>query len=180
MRIARTCVTEADELEQLADASRALALVPAADLQPELDVLRGRHVREQRVRLEHHAHVALRRRDVRDVLAVDDDPAAVGSIEAGDEPQRRRLAAARRAEQREELALAELHLDPVERLDGAEVAVQVPELEVGHQRAAAICARAPRCRPTRSRASIAAQVMPKLMIVTAAAGYAFVSLMYCR
>src|SRR5712692_7354242 len=38
-----------------------------------------------------------------------------------DEPQRRRLAAAGRSEQREELALPQLDLDPVQRLDGAEI-----------------------------------------------------------
>src|SRR5713101_476389 len=132
MRVTVARVPEADELEQLTDAPRALALVPAADLQAELDILRGAHVREERVRLEHHSHVALVGRDVRDVLAVDDDPSVVGPVEAGDEAERGRLAAAGRAEQREELALPQLDLDSVERLDAAEVAVEVLQLEKGH------------------------------------------------
>ena len=55
-----------------------------------------------------------------------------GPVEAGDEAERGRLAAAGGAEQREELALAERDVDPVQRLDGAEVAVEVLQLEVAH------------------------------------------------
>src|SRR5712691_1013707 len=44
VRIAVARVTEADELEQLADASPPVALALAADLQPELDVLRSGEV----------------------------------------------------------------------------------------------------------------------------------------
>ena len=117
---------ETDELEQLPYSSRALALVLAADLEAELDVLRRGHIREQRVRLEHHAHVALARRDVRDVFAVDDDATLVGPVEARHEAKRRCLAAAGRAEEREKLALAELHFDSVERPDAAgELPMQV-------------------------------------------------------
>ena len=87
-------VPEADELEQLADTLPPAALVAPADPQTELDVLRRRHVREQRVRLEDHPHVAFVGRDAGDVLALDDDPSLVGTVEAGDETQRRRLAAA--------------------------------------------------------------------------------------
>ena len=67
-----------------------------------------------------------------DVLAVDDDPALVGPVEARDEAQRGRLAAARWAEHRQELALAEGDVDAVQRLDGAEVAMEVLQLEIGH------------------------------------------------
>ena len=84
MRIARSCVTEADELEQVVDALAPVGAVLAADLQAELDVLRRRHVREERVRLEDHPHVALVGRDARHVLAVDDDRAGVRAVEAGD------------------------------------------------------------------------------------------------
>src|SRR5438105_12824419 len=144
-------MAEADELEQLAHPAVAVGALLAADTQPERDILAGGHVREQRVRLEDHSHVALVRRDVRHVLAVDDDRARVGAVEAGDESQRRRLTAPGWAEQREELPFAELDLDPVEGLDGAEVTVEVLQLQIGHQRTPAITApRTPRFRPTRS------------------------------
>ena len=59
-------------------------------------------MREQRVGLEHHGDVALRRREVRYVLAADQDAAARNLLKAGDQTQRRRFAAARRSEQHEE------------------------------------------------------------------------------
>src|SRR5581483_3868239 len=105
MRVAVAGVREADELEQVVDALAPVELVPAANPEPELDVLPRGHVREQRVRLEDHPHVALVGGDAGDVLAVDEDAAAVRTVEACDEAQRGRLAAARRAEEREELAL---------------------------------------------------------------------------
>ena len=62
------------------------------------------HVREQRVVLEDRVDCPLRGRDARDVDALQLDAAGVGALEAGDHAQRRRLARARRAEHREELA----------------------------------------------------------------------------
>ncbi len=50
----------------------------------------------------------------RDVALADHDAARVGPLEAGDHPQRRRLTAARRAEQREELAASDLERDVVD------------------------------------------------------------------
>jgi hypothetical protein len=55
------------------------------------------------------------RRRARHVVAVEQDLALGRALEAGDEPQRRRLAAARRAEHREELAARHLELDAVDR-----------------------------------------------------------------
>jgi len=45
------------------------------------------------------------------------DPAAVRALETGDQPQQRRLARARRAEQGEELALVDGQVDSVDRDD---------------------------------------------------------------
>jgi hypothetical protein len=91
-------------LDHVAQACRDLSTAELLDLGPEGDVLRHGHVREQAVGLEHHVHVAFRGRDVRHVGALQQDPALVRSLEAGDHAQRRRLAAATRAEHREELA----------------------------------------------------------------------------
>ena len=78
-----------------------------AHAQPVLDVLAHGHVREQRVVLEDRVDVACVRRTGRDVGARQLDASAVGLLEARDQPQRRRLARARGAEQREELAARE-------------------------------------------------------------------------
>src|SRR5205814_257555 len=163
-------MAETDELEQLADAVPPVAAVAAADPQPELDVLPRRHVREEAVGLKDHAHVAPVGRRAGHVLAVDDDRAGVGPVEAGHEPQRGRLAAARRPEQREELALLELEVDRVERDDRPEGPTDLSELEVRHQWVAATCmGRTRRPRPSTRIPSIAAHVIPKLISDSAAA-----------
>ena len=55
------------------------------------------HVRPERVVLEHHADVALVRRQRVDAAVAEADLARVRRVEAGDQPQQRRLAAAGRA-----------------------------------------------------------------------------------
>ncbi len=104
----------------------------AADLphpKPERDVLRRRHRREQRVGLEHHAGVALGRGHPRDVLAADEHLPGRGRVEAREQPQRRGLAAAGRAEQRQQLAGLQLEVEPVEGVRGAEAAPDPAELD---------------------------------------------------
>ena len=64
-----------------------------------------RHVRIERVGLEDDADIALLGRQVRHVALADPDAPAIRLQDAGDGEQRRRLAAARRAEQRQHLAL---------------------------------------------------------------------------
>ena len=65
--------------------------------------------------LEDGVDVALVRRDPRDVLALEPDDARGRRFEAGDHPQRRGLAAARRAEHREELAARDAEVGVVHR-----------------------------------------------------------------
>ena len=69
------------------------------------DVLEHRHMRIERVGLEHHGDAALDRRQVVDARAVDDDVAAGDVVEAGDHPQQGRLAATGRADEDDELAV---------------------------------------------------------------------------
>jgi hypothetical protein len=102
---------ELDDAEHLLDATLVLAARHALYLQPERDVVVDRHVREERVLLEHHVDRAAVREDRRHVVALEQDAPLVGDLEAGDHPQRRRLAAAARAEQREELAFADRERD---------------------------------------------------------------------
>ena len=69
-----------------------------------------RHRRVQRVRLEHHADAAVLRVGPGDVLAADLDAAVVHVDQPGDAVQQGRLAAARGAEQHEELAVLDVEV----------------------------------------------------------------------
>ena len=65
-----------------------------ADAQRVGDVLGDRHVRVERVALEHHGDVAVARLQTGDVALADEHPAGGRRLEAGKNAQRRRLAAA--------------------------------------------------------------------------------------
>ena len=96
---------ELHELEHFARALRALVAAPTPRTRgPYATFSSTRHVREQRVVLEHGVDVALVRRHVGDVRAVEQHLPAVGLLEARDQPQARGLARARGPEHREELA----------------------------------------------------------------------------
>ena len=71
--------------------------------------------------LEHEADAAVAHRNVGRVLVAEIDVAAVGVFEAGDHAQDRRLAGARGAEQRDQLAALDVERDAVhgaERVEG--------------------------------------------------------------
>jgi hypothetical protein len=76
-------------------------------------------VREQRALLEDHADAARLGLDPRarprDRPAADPHAAGVGALEAGDQPQQRRLAGAARAEHGEEAAALEPQVHPIDR-----------------------------------------------------------------
>ncbi len=105
------------------------ALGSAAHLQAEADIAAHVHVREQRVVLEHHAEAALFGPQRVDPLLVEPDAAAGRRQQPGDAVQRRRLAAARGAEQRDELALADRQRDVLEGVVRSEIAAQPIELQ---------------------------------------------------
>ena len=92
--------------------ARLGAHVPHA--QRELDVLRHRHVAEQRVVLEHQSHAALAGGDVRDVAPVQRDAPMVDTGEPGDGAQQRALAAAAGAQQHEKLPVTDVERDVVD------------------------------------------------------------------
>ena len=96
------------------DRALDLARRRADHLQRKADVLRHRHVRIERVALEHHRHVALARLLRGDVGAVHRHRAGAHRLQAGEDAQRRRLARARGAEQDEELARPDLEVDAVQ------------------------------------------------------------------
>ena len=93
---------------------RDLLLGDAGDLEREAHVLGDRHVRVQRVVLEHHRDVAVLRRDVGDVAVADEDAARVDLFEAGEHAQRGGLAAAGGADEDEELAVGDLEVELVD------------------------------------------------------------------
>ena len=83
-------------------------------------VLTHGHVREECVMLEDRVHVALVGRYTLHVLTADTDVAGVGLFESGQHAQGRGLAAATRAEQRQELAGLNRQADRVDGHHGAE------------------------------------------------------------
>ena len=91
-------------------------------------------MREERVVLEDHVDRALVGRIGGHVATTQQDRPAGRELEAADHPQRGRLAAARRTEQREELAGADLERDAVDRPDLAESLLQVEELDLRGRR----------------------------------------------
>ena len=98
-------VGDPHHLGDFAHALRPLARRHLLHAQPELDVLRHRLVRKQRVALEHHAEAAVARLEVVDDAPVDADLAGGRILEPGDHAQRRGLAAAGRPDEHDELAV---------------------------------------------------------------------------
>ena len=94
----------ADELQRLL----YRPIMTGAVRNTERYVLTNGQMREERIVLKHHAHTAALRRQKpprsSDGLAVDRHCARVGGLESGDKPQRRRLAAATRAQERHHAA----------------------------------------------------------------------------
>jgi hypothetical protein len=102
-------------------------------LQTEGDVLLHRHVRKQRIRLEHHVDRPLVRRNARHVRAIDPDAAAGGFLETGEHAQQRGLAAARAAEQAEQFLLIDLQRNVVDRDEVAELLGDALDVDVGNR-----------------------------------------------
>ena len=102
---------EADPLQLLRGAAPGLGPVHPLALEPEGDVLLHAEMWKQRVALEHGVGRALEGRAAGHVLAVQQDPALGGLLEAGDHAEGRGLAAAGGAEHGEELAPRDLQVE---------------------------------------------------------------------
>src|SRR2546427_753424 len=113
VRVAALETTEARQRDHLGDALVDPDGRPSGHPQAEGDVLGDRHGREERVRLEDDADGAPARRHVVDDAIVEADLARVGPLEAGDQAERRRLAATRAADEGDELPPADLQGEPV-------------------------------------------------------------------
>jgi hypothetical protein len=107
-----------------------LGLADLALLEPVGDVVQHGQVREQRVLLEDGVDVTPVRGRAHRVGSADQDLALVRLLEAGDQPQRRGLAAARRPQERQELALADLQVDGVDCRESAEALRHGTQLHV--------------------------------------------------
>ncbi|MNN47884.1 hypothetical protein D3C81_1623260 [compost metagenome] len=108
MGVARAEAVQPHQVEVFAGPLAAFGLADAADLQAHLDVLQHGAPGEQGIALEHHALVSV---DALQRLAIDVDAAAALVGQAGEDAEEGRLAAARGAEHREELALTDFQVE---------------------------------------------------------------------
>jgi hypothetical protein len=104
-----------NQLEGLVHAAPQIRLIHPPVPQPERHVVGHGQEREQRVTLEHGVDVAPVRRNVGHVDPVEQDLARGRLLEAGDQAQGSGLAAARRAEEGEELTAGHGQVDVVDR-----------------------------------------------------------------
>ena len=151
--LALQVLLQAEHLGHVSDPPLDLVLGRFALLQPEGQVLLHRHVRVQRVVLEHHRDVAVLGRQVVHDLATDGDCARADLLQAGDRPQRRGLAAAGRADQDHELPVLDLKVEVVHPLDPTWInLVHLVKEYFGHQRSIAVRRYRPmRCCPGAQR-----------------------------
>ena len=125
-------IAQADDFKHILDLVFDRGLVELLDLQAEGDVLADGHVGEQAVLLEDHTDVALFGGQVGDILAVEEDLALGNLFETGETAQQGRFAAARGAEQGDELAVLHAQIDALEDMGGAEVLVDIFKLNIRH------------------------------------------------
>ena len=110
---------EVDELQRVLDLIADIGCRLALDLEAEGDVLRDIHVREQGILLEHRVDLPLLRRQLRDVLPVEQDAPLVRQLKAAYEAQCRRLATARRPQERQEFIFVNGQVQVLEDLTAA-------------------------------------------------------------
>jgi len=116
----------------LAHAPVGLVLVGFREFESEGHVLVDRHVRIERIGLEHHGDAAIRRRHLVHQLPADIELALGDLLEAGDDAERGALAATRRADEDDELAVLHLEVDVVQHLDLAEGLGDAAQRDVSH------------------------------------------------
>ncbi len=122
LRLARQVLREVEDLRRVLDLLPDLGLRHAGDLEREAHVVGDRHVRVERVVLEHHGDVPVLGRQVGDVAVPDADGAAVDVLQPREHAQRGGLAAAGGADEDEEFAVLD---GDVELVDGGLVGTRV-------------------------------------------------------
>jgi hypothetical protein len=154
VRIALAEVREPQAPQRVLDAAIDLRALDAAQAQPVGDVVEDRLVRPQRIGLEDEAEAALLDRELDAALRIEQRPIAdrdaplVRTLQTRDTAQQCRLAAARRAEQCDDVAGDRAERDGLENLVAAEDDSQVFDDEIRH--AGALRAEGPRPAPPRS------------------------------
>jgi hypothetical protein len=91
----------------------AFAFGQAAHTQWKLDVGRDRHVRKERIVLEHDAEATLVSGRSRDIGAVNRDPTGISTRETSDDHERGGFPRSTRAQKRQKLAFADIETDVV-------------------------------------------------------------------
>ena len=119
------------EREEARDGRADLGAGVPAGPKAEGDVLGDAEMGEERVVLEHDADVAPVRRQAGDVAPVERHAAAVGREETGHDPEQRGLAAARGAEQRDELARPHGEVDAAQHGRRAEALLGTRDVQEG-------------------------------------------------
>ncbi len=123
-----------DEIGGGADAAERLLARRLLEAEREQDVVAHGHVRVERVGLEDDADVAVPGLDLIDDMTVKQKLAAARQIDAGEQKETRRLAAAGGTEKRDELAVLDGQVHVGDDLDVPEPLDDVPELDPRHRR----------------------------------------------
>ena len=147
MRLAAEQLREAQDARDVGNAPLDLGTIHGAAPEAERQVVLHRHVRVERIGLEHHRDVAVLGGHLVDHAPVDRERARRDRLEAGDHAQRRRLAAARGPEQHHELAVRdfERHIVGGRRMPAVVDLGELVDLDDGHQRFLIISRRPPSC-----------------------------------
>src|SRR5579863_6534013 len=120
-------MADAKDLYCTGEPARALRCGNFACLETEYDVLGNIKVGEEGVRLEYHGHTTRGWREVGHVAAGDLYPSLGGRLQAGDDAEARRLAAARRAEQHREAAGLDVDGYAIQRRGGSPTAADIAQ-----------------------------------------------------
>ena len=121
---------EMDQLDEAVNGFVDLAPFLVPDAQAVGDIVLDVHFWKERVRLKYDAGAALPCRKLSHIFAVKDNPAGIRDFKAGDDPQDRRLAAARSTEQHDDLVLIDAETNVFEH---DRLAKALAETHYGHR-----------------------------------------------
>src|SRR3989442_1740185 len=138
--MARVETLEANQAQQLRDALADLRHGRLPNAESVADVLGYGHVAKQRIVLEDEPDVALARREVRDVLVLEQHGARIGYFEARDDAQQRGLPGPRRAEQSEQIAVGHVEVHAAQCDEAAERLADALDADAHRMPADVFCA----------------------------------------
>lgn len=115
---------EANQSHRLPDTFGDCITVKFLQAQAIADILSCRHMRKQPIALKHHVDRSMFRPEIGDILTINLNPAAGRRNEPTKHAQQRRLATARRTQDRKELAPHDVEINRVHRRDRTEAPSQ--------------------------------------------------------